>query len=106
MFAYTGIVPNQRTCLVSFTDEHGIRHISEVTASSLFEAAALGLSSFRRSGLSPRPTASLTVTLEALVGRHELIVEKLEEWLARNGRTPKEQALKARLRRLARDCRR
>jgi len=87
-----------RTCLVSFTDEHGIRHIAEVSASSLFEAAALGLSLFRRSGLSPRPTIAITVTLEGPVGRHELMVEKLEGWLARNGRTPREQALKTRLR--------
>jgi hypothetical protein len=100
-FSYTRIVPI-RACYVSFTDEHGIRHTAEVTGSSLYEAAALAVGCFRRSGLSPRPTATLTVTLKApAVARHGLVLERLETWLGRNGKTPKEQALKARLRRLS-----
>lgn len=37
------LVPTARACLVSFTDSEGIRHAVEVTASSLYEAAALAI---------------------------------------------------------------
>src|SRR6266567_4428204 len=53
VFSYTRIVLT-RPCFVSYTDEHGIRHTAEVTAASLFEAAALGVGCFRRSGLRDR----------------------------------------------------
>ena len=92
-----------RPCFVSFIDEHAIRHTTEVTAGSLFEAAALALATFRQSGLSPRPDHTFAVALKApAIARHELQVKRLESWLASNGKTPKEQALKARLRRLVR----
>ena len=41
------VVP-PRSCLVSFTGPTGIRHSVEVTADSLYEAAALGLSLLRK----------------------------------------------------------
>jgi hypothetical protein len=45
-------VPNPRSCLVSFADSEGIRHAVEVAASSLYEAAALGIAEFRRCGFT------------------------------------------------------
>ena len=41
------IVPELRTCRVSFQDTAGIAHCVEVTAESLFEAAALAIKAFR-----------------------------------------------------------
>src|SRR2546429_9602426 len=39
-----------RACTVSFTGPSGIRHSVEVTAESLYEAAALGLSRLKQDG--------------------------------------------------------
>src|SRR5436189_244106 len=39
-----------RTCTVTFTGPSGIRHSVEVTAESIYEAAALGVSALRKSG--------------------------------------------------------
>jgi hypothetical protein len=44
-------VLNVRPCRVSFTDTEGITHTAEVSAASLFEAAALGVAEFRRCGM-------------------------------------------------------
>ena len=46
-FAYAGFVANTQTCRVSFTDSEGIMHAVQVPAASLFEAAALAVSSSR-----------------------------------------------------------
>jgi hypothetical protein len=40
-----------RTCTVSFVGPSGVRHAVEVTAESVYEAAALGVSALRNSGL-------------------------------------------------------
>ena len=39
-----------RTCTVSFSGPSGIRHSVDVTAESVYEAAALGVSALRKSG--------------------------------------------------------
>jgi hypothetical protein len=39
-----------RTCTVSFMGPSGVRHSVEVTAESVYEAAALGVSALRNSG--------------------------------------------------------
>jgi hypothetical protein len=56
-------VPTARICVVSFTDSEGIRHSVEVTASTLYEAAALAINEFRRCGFTsnaPGPATRLT----------------------------------------------
>jgi nicotinic acid phosphoribosyltransferase len=52
VFAYTVVVPTARSCSVSFTDSEGITHSVEITASTLYEAAVLALSEFRRCGFA------------------------------------------------------
>ena len=39
-----------RTCTVSFTFASGVRHSVEVTAESIYEAAALGVSALKSDG--------------------------------------------------------
>jgi hypothetical protein len=93
-------VPHQR-CTVSFTDPTGITHSVEVSAASLFEAAALAVAQFRRSGFTdaaPGAGASLSVTVHAPATTHSLRMSRLEAWLESAGKTPIEQALKVRLR--------
>ncbi len=89
---------------MSFQDPHGLEHSVEVDASSVYEAAALGLQAFRASELSsyvrPGKTTRLVVTIRRLEAQHEVRVSQLEDWLASGGRSPREQVLKGRLRKL------
>jgi hypothetical protein len=78
-FAYTGLVPTVRTCVVSFTDSEGIRHAVEVAATSLYEAAALAINEFRRCGFTanaPGPATRLTVTVKTPATSHEVRLSK------------------------------
>ncbi len=89
-----------RTCTVSFTGTDGIVHAVEVSASSLYEAAALALAEFRKSWLVevlPGRATRLTVTVRSPATSHELTVGKLEDWLASGGKSPNEQVEKRRL---------
>jgi hypothetical protein len=99
IFAYAEIVPS--SCRVSFTDTEGITHTAVVTASSLYEAAALGVAEFRRCGLidaSPGPVTMLSVAVGSPSTRHEVPMRKLMAWLESSGRSPREQATNTALR--------
>jgi hypothetical protein len=96
-------VPTARTCHVSFTDSEGIQHAVEVSASTLYEAAALAIAEFRRCGFTvnaPGPATRLAIAVKAPATSHEVRVSKIEAWLESGGRSPNEQALKVRLREL------
>lgn len=91
------------TCRVSFTDGANITHTVIVAAGSLFEAAALALAEFKRTGFAIAqvgPATRLTVAVEPPATTHELSVGKFESWLNTSGRTPREQAQKVTLRQL------
>jgi len=93
------LVPTARTCLVSFTDSEGVQHaVSKVSASTLYEAAALAIAEFRRCGFTANasgPTTRLTVSVKAPATSHEIRVNKIEAWLQSGGKSPAEQALTA-----------
>jgi hypothetical protein len=103
MFAYAKVVSNLRTCRVSFTDTEGLTHTAQVAASSLYEAAALGIAEFRRCGMLNAASGlgtRLSVAVESPTTVHEIPVKKLAGWLETSGKSPQEQALKERLREL------
>jgi hypothetical protein len=83
-----------KTCEVSYRDHLGVKHSVEVTAQSLYEAAALGSKLLKVGSLHH-------VTFEVRVKEPEKKLELsgalLAAWLARPGKNPKQQALKARL---------
>jgi hypothetical protein len=92
-------VPSQ-LCNVSFTGTDGIVHATDVSASSLYEAAVLALAEFRRGWLGevlPGRATVLTVTVKGPATSHALTVGKLEDWLESGGKSPKEQVEKGRL---------
>ena len=100
-FAYYGHVPS--SCKVGFTDGAGVTHSVGVTASSMYEAAVLGLAELKRCGFAMAiagPATRLTVMVEAPATTHELSVGRLQAWLDASGKTPREQAVKVRLRQL------
>lgn len=87
------------TCIVSFTHLDGVRHSVEVQADGLYEAAILGLAAFRKHDLNPKGLTEFEVEVRSSI-KHTLAVNKIEAWLERGVRTPKEAALKERLRAL------
>lgn len=91
------------SCRVSFTDGAGVTHTVAVSASSLYEAAALAVSEFKRNGFALAtvgPATRLTVVVEPPATTHELTVARLQAWLEASGKTPREQATKVTLRQL------
>jgi hypothetical protein len=89
------------TCRVSFDDGAGITHTVSVSASSLYEAAALAIAEFKKSGFAFAAVGlgtRLRVAVKPPTTTHELSVGKLQMWLESNGETPREQALKITLR--------
>ena len=94
----------KRVCVVSFRDVDGMEHAVKVTAGSLDEAAALGLQAFRSSAswtqVAPGRACRLRVEVKAIEARHEVRVDQLETWLAGGGKSPREEVLKERLRKV------
>jgi hypothetical protein len=86
-------------CIVSYVDLDGVRHSVEVKADGLYEAAVLGLSKFRKHDLNPGGLTEFVIEVRSTI-THTLPVKKIEAWLERGVRTPKEAALKERLRSL------
>ena len=97
-------VGNARTCVVSFTDLAGIQHSIEVAAESLYEAAALAVSEFRRhpwtDGMEPGAVTRLAVSVKSPATTHEVSIRQLERWMAQTPKSPSETILKSRVREL------
>jgi hypothetical protein len=89
-----------RSCTVAFDDGTGVRHSIQVSAESMFEAAAIALHIFENAGTPPGPAAHLDIAAHAPVVKHSVSVQRVRDWLNCSGKTPKEQALKSRLREL------
>ena len=65
----------------------------------LYEAAALGLSAFKKLDFQPGGLTNLEIEVRSSI-THTLTVQKVHQWLERGVRTPKEAVLKERLRAL------
>jgi hypothetical protein len=88
---------------VSFIDSEGIAHSVEVSAASLYEAAALALAEFRRCGFTdadPGAATRLSVAVKVPATTHEVTVRKVRDWLDGAAKSPKELVLKNRLKAL------
>jgi hypothetical protein len=66
---------------VSFQDSGGVRHAVEVGAETLYEAAVLGLKSFREDDCAPGPAAHLAIEVRGPSVTHTVVARKIEEWL-------------------------
>ena len=61
-----------RSCTVSFDDGTGIRYSVQVTAETMFEAAALALQIFEDAGTPPGPAAHLEIAAQPPVVNHSV----------------------------------
>ena len=91
-----------RTCTVSFSGPSGIRHSVDVTAESVFEAAAVGLSALRKSGWAD--AVALGTELEIQVREpptcHRITVHQIHRWCDGIAASPDETLKKRRLKQL------
>jgi hypothetical protein len=71
-----------KTCIVSFTGPSGVRHSTEVTAESVYEAAALGISLLRQDDWADH--LALGTQIEVRVSHpattHSVSLEQLRRW--------------------------
>jgi hypothetical protein len=73
----------------------------EITASSLFEAAVVAMAEFRKHGFAETKFGSATqlnVRVKSPEASHVVSIGKVQAWLDRVGRSPREQVEKNRLR--------
>ena len=94
---YDPVVPDVRTCVVSYTDLDGIKHSVEITAASLFEGAIIGMNAMKVPDWFNRSTLTIEIRVKSPEIIHTVSNAVLTAWLARKGRTPREMTLKARL---------
>ena len=91
-----------RNCAVSFTDHRGARHTVEVSAETLYEAAALGLRELRACDwIEPiGPAARIEVEPRQVSTRHALTVAQVTRWCEATAATPDERLRKDRVKAL------
>ena len=88
-----------RTCTVSFTGPSGLRHSVEVTAESIYEAAALGVSALKNSGWADAIAlgTELEVQVREPATTHRLTVQQIRRWCDGVAVRPDETLKKRRL---------
>jgi hypothetical protein len=71
-----------RACVVSFAGERGVRHSVEVTAETLYEAAATALSIFRQSEWADivGPGTELHVAVKNPETMHSVTPNQIRRW--------------------------
>jgi hypothetical protein len=91
-----------RTCTVSFAGPSGIRHSVEVTAESVYEGAALGVSALRESGWTDAiaPGTALEIQVREPATSHRLTVGQIQRWCDGVAVSPDETLKKRRLKQL------
>ena len=91
-----------RTCTVSFTGPSGVRHSVEVTAESIYEAAALGVSALKNSGWvdAIAPGTELKIQVREPATCHRLTLQQIRRWYDGVAVSPDETLKKRRLRQL------
>ena len=91
-----------RTCTVSFAGPSGVRHSVEVTAESIYEAAALGISALKSDGWvdAIAPGTELEIQVREPATCHRLTLRQIRRWCDGVAVSPDETLKKRRLRQL------
>jgi hypothetical protein len=81
---------------VSFSDPRGVRHCISVQATTVLEAAGLGLKRIREQEMLDTDDGFGEITVEVCTKTvHTVPLHKLREWRDANRGTPREMARKA-----------
>ena len=89
-----------RRCKVSVADVEGVEHSTQVTAESLYEAVAAGLTSLRKDDwVGEIGTGLTTVRVEVLQRpvTHEVKMKDFQAWLQRKSGSPADMVLRDKL---------
>lgn len=91
-------------CRVSYLDSRNVEHAVDVTADTLFEAAAVAVRAFREGALVeelPVPGTELRITVSPLPVEHRVRLQRVEQW-AQTGtvKSPVEMLRRERVREL------
>jgi hypothetical protein len=90
-----------KSCRVTVTDLEGISHTAQVTATTLFEAVALGLVAVRGhewvAGI-PEGLGKVRVSVTSLPVEHSVMIRDFTNWLQRKGGSPREVTGRDRIR--------
>lgn len=91
-----------RTCTVGFTGPSGVRHSVEVTAESVYEAAALGVSALRKNEWADTIAqgTELEIQVREPATSHRLTVGQIQRWCDGVAVSPDETLKKRRLKQL------
>jgi hypothetical protein len=84
---------NLRQCRVIVSDMEGVKHSVEVTASTLYEAVALGLAEIRGQDWAaeiPGGLNTVDVSASAVPVTHSVRIQDFNKWLNRSGGAPHE----------------
>ena len=87
---------------MSFLDVRGIRHVAEVQAESLYEAAILGMRVFKADPWIERvgPATVFDVEVREPCTKHAITLQQIERWLDGATTSPNEGVKKAKLKNL------
>jgi hypothetical protein len=88
------------SCRVTIQDLNGLPHTVEVTASSLFEAVAVGLTALHDRRLVPDGFAPVRVRLADGSAEYQVTLRAFTRWLDRRGNSPMEVIDRKRIRRM------
>jgi hypothetical protein len=90
------------TCTVSFPGPSGVRHSVEVTAESIYEAAALGVTALKSDGWADAiaPGTELEIQVREPATSHRLTVHQIHRWCDGVAVSPDETLKKRRLKQL------
>jgi hypothetical protein len=89
-----------QTCRVTIRDREGTDHSVVVTASTLYEAVALGLAAFRSSHWVPSAADmdTVRVSVTSVPVQHSVKMRDFDAWLEREGGSPRDVVGRARAR--------
>ena len=94
-----------RSCRVTIIDTEGVDHSVEVTASTLYEAVALGLKALRGDNWVPgfsEEFGTVRVSVTNIPVKHTVRIRDFNSWLERSARNPKEVSARNRIREILR----
>jgi hypothetical protein len=90
-----------RSCRVTFRDMDGVDHTVQVTASTLYEAVALGLAALRGrdwvAGI-PEGMSAVKVSVADVPVEHCVKLRDFKSWLAHDGGSPRDRSQRYRVR--------
>jgi hypothetical protein len=99
--------PLPRFCTVTLSDVRGIRHVAEVNADSLFEAAVLALQAFKDVGWTEGigPATRVDVEVRVTTTRHVVSVGQIQRWTEGAAVSPSDRLKRERLKAMLKEAR-